>query len=138
MSKLPQVRRLLVEDFLEQKDWISKLFNPLNTFMDGVISVMTRGITLRDNCAADIISSIAYKAPTEADPIILPWSLSQRPVSLHVGNIVRTDGDTTTLSAASGVQWKYDGKKGLQITKIFGVTPSMTDKYTITYVIFTG
>ena len=82
MSRLPQIRRLLVEDFLEQKDWITKLFTPLNTFMDGVVSVMNRSITLKDNCAADIIVSVADKNPTVADPIILPWSLSQRPNEL--------------------------------------------------------
>ena len=138
MSQLPQVRRLLVEDFMEQKDWISKLFTPLNTLMDGIITSLTKGITLRENCAADIITVKLDRVPTDTDSIGLPWTISQSPISLHVGNITRVDGGNILLTAAVGVQWRFFGAKGLQLTNIVGIVPSTTDKYYLTLVAFTG
>lgn len=76
MSQLPQIRRLLVEDFMEQKDWISKLFTPLNSFMEGTIGVLTKGVSLADNCTADLQTITISTVPTVSVPIQLPWKLS--------------------------------------------------------------
>jgi hypothetical protein len=138
MSELPQIRRLLVEDFLEQKEWISKLFIPLNNFMDGTFLALNRGITLRQNMAADIKTITVSKVPSSTNYVGIPWDLDQKPISMHVGNIVRTDSGAFTLAAAIQVQWTYDKSKGLRITNLIGVTPSSTDKYELTLVIFTG
>lgn len=139
MSKLPQIRRLLVEDFLDQKEWIGNLFTPLNVFMDGVVSSLTKGISIKDNCAGDIMTITTTRVPTVAVPIILGWDYRLgTPKSVHIGNVARVDGNTFALTATPGVQWNYSSKDGILITNIFGVVPSQVDKFYITYVIFAG
>jgi hypothetical protein len=138
MSELPQIRRLLVEDFLEQKEWISKLFIPLNTFMDGTFTALNRGITLRQNMAADIKVVTLNRVPTATDYASVAWTIPQKPISLHVGRIVRTDNTAITLAAAIQVQWDYDINKGLRLTNLIGVTPTSTATIDLTLVIFTG
>jgi hypothetical protein len=139
MSKLPNVRRLLIEDFLDQKDWIGNLFTPLNVFMDGVITSLSKGITLKDNMAADIIVSLTDRVPTLTTPIILPWnSKLGAPQSVTIGNIQPANGSNFTLASVVGMQWKYDASKGILITNIIGLTPTSTDKYNITYTVFAG
>lgn len=138
MARLPQIRRLLVEDFISQKEWIAKLFQPINGFMEGVASVFDRNISIKDNMAADLITITLEKVPTVADPFPVKWSLGARPMSVHVGNVVKTDNTALTLTAGVFVQWAYDANNGLRLTNIVGVTPSSTTKYNLTLVIFTG
>lgn len=138
MSELPQIRRLLVEDFMEQKEWISKLFIPLNNFMDGTFGALNRGITLRQNMAADIKVVTVNRVPTAADYIGVPWTIPQKPISVHVGRIVRTDNTAVVLAAAIQIQWEYDTNKGLRLTNLLGVTPTATATYDLTLAIFTG
>lgn len=138
MSDLPQIRRLLVEDFLEQKEWISKLFIPLNNFMDGTFSALNRGITLRQNMAADIKTVTLNRVPTALDYASIAWNIPQKPISLHIGRIQRTDNTAVVLAAAVAVQWEYDLTKGLRLTNLIGLTPTSTTTYDLTLVIFTG
>jgi hypothetical protein len=138
MSEIPQIRRLLVEDFMEQKDWISKLFIPLNNFMDGTFGTLNRGVTLRQNMAADLKVVTVNRVPTAADYIGLPWSIPQKPISLHIGRIVRTDNTAVVLANAVQVQWEYDSSKGLRLINLIGITPTATATYDLTIAIFTG
>lgn len=138
MSELPQIRRLLVEDFMEQKEWISKLFIPLNNFMDGTMTALNRGITLRQNMAADIKTVTLNRVPTVASPIRVQWNISQRPISVHVGQCIRTDNTAIVLTTAIGIQWDYDAINGLRLTNILGITPTAAITYDITLAIFTG
>ena len=138
MSDIPQIRRLLTEDFNEQKSWIAKLFSPLNVFMDGVLAALSRGITIRQNMAADIKTFEIDKAPTVADYWPVSWSLPVPPLCVHVASVTRKDGADFTLAAAVGVQWKYDSIKGFRITNIVGVTPSTANVYVLTLTVFTG
>lgn len=139
MSKLPPVRRLLIEDFMDQKDWIGNLFTPINVFMDGVLGCLSKGISIRDNVAGDIIVNNTSRLPTVEKPIVLPWTSKQGiPVAIHIGNIQRVKGDNFTLATPVGFQWKYDSSQGILITNIMGLTPTSEDKYNITYVVFAG
>ena len=138
MSQLPQIRRLLVEDFMEQKDWISKLFTPLNSFMEGTVGVLTKGVSLVDNCTADLQTITISTVPTVAVPIQLAWKLPIAPKSIHVGNVQRTTFVDFTLSAAVGVQWTWDSKNGLRLVNLFGITPTNATQYLLTLVIFAG
>ncbi len=139
MSKLPQVKRLFVEDFLDQKEWIGNLFTPLNGFIDGVMLCLNKGISVRDNCSGDIIKQPVLKVPTEASPLTVPWeSKLGSPIAVMVGDVRRVDGNSFVLTEAVGIQWKYDGKGGILVTNLIGITPSTENQYTITYVIFAG
>lgn len=139
MSRLPEIRRLMVEDFLDQKEWIGALFSPINLFQDGVISALNKGISIRDKVAGDIIRQTATKSPTDSDIIILPWNpkLGQ-PVAIYIGDVKRVDGNPFVAASAFGLQWKYVSSVGIAVTNLLGVTPSNDNKYLITYVIFAG
>lgn len=138
MSNLPQTRRFLVEDFLEQKDWIDKLFTPLNTIFEGVYSILNRGITIKDNMIGDVVTIKLGAVPTVAAPYQIKWSFSVPPKALFVGNIQRSTYDDFTLTNAVQVQWKYDSSAGLRITNIVGVTPSNATQYLVTLIILAG
>jgi hypothetical protein len=138
VSKLPQIRRLLVEDFLDQKSWISKLFTPINNFMESVQTIFSRGITINDNMAGSVQSVVFNSRPTVAVPMPLKWDLNVKPTAVIVGNVQRKDLADWFCTYTVGVQWKWDVNQGLRLTNISGLAPSVTDQYIITLVIFSG
>lgn len=137
MAQLPPVRRLVVEDFQQEKKWIGKLFQPLNTFMEQTLSAFARNLTLKENVAADILTVTLSSVPTLASPAAIAWSLKKAPVAIFVGTASRLDGASFTASAAIWIQWQF-GASGLQITNLVGITPTSSIQYSLTLVAFTG
>lgn len=137
MAKLPQIKRLVTEDFMDQKSWISRLFMPLNTFMESVITAFNRNLTLTENLSADIKTVLFTTVPTGTSPVNVAWTLKHAPVAIMIGQISRLDAAAFTLTVAPAIQWSWT-TSGLQITNLIGVTPSSAVPYNLTLVCFTG
>lgn len=121
--KIPKLARLLAEDFADQTGWIEKLIGPLNSYSEFVSSALAKGLTLTDNMAADIKTvEVSGTWPVKV-------AIGFRPLTVLVGNCYRTDGASFTASAAIGIQWQYNQSGQLQIDGVFGITPSVSDKY---------
>lgn len=55
MAKPPSVRRLLVEDFpSDQQEWIGKLLQIINQFMDETGFVLNKGVSLTENAFVQV------------------------------------------------------------------------------------
>lgn len=103
MSKIPQVKRLLVDEFPDQP-WIEPLILSLNQFMDGVVANLNKGLTVQDN-----MSGIIREVELDGNfPLKIAWNLPQKPKSVLVGDWYRTDGSdrevalTTTGNLSTG------------------------------------
>ena len=131
MAVLPQIRRLMVDDFKNQKEWIRPLFYVLNQFMEATINALNHGLTLNANCAASIVTVNLTTVPTASSPVSVPWNLQTQPTAIHIGNIAGA-----TITAAVEIQWTYNA--GLKITNLVGVTPTNTAPITLTLTCFTG
>lgn len=137
MSKIPQIKRLVTEDFQEQKSWINKLFLPLNTFMESVFSALNKNLTITDNMAAEVKVVQFSSVPSFANPLPLSWTLNRAPTAIVVANAQLVTGANFVLTQAVTVQWAWTAT-GLQITNLLGVTPTSSNLYNVTLVIFTG
>lgn len=138
MARIPQIRRLVIEDFQVAKKWIGPLFQILNVFMEAVVSAFNKNLTIKDNLAADIKTVTLTSPPSDSSPAAVSWSLASPPIALLIGNVTRVDGGLLTIvTTAVQVQWRF-GPSGLQLTKVVGITPSSTDQYTLTILAFTG
>lgn len=138
MANLPQVRRFMVENFLSEKEWIARLFQPLNVFMESVATAFNKGLTIKENMAADIKTVILDRVPTAKAPFLIQWNLGASPVSVHIGNVQKDQFESFALTAAVGVQWVYNRESGLFLTNLVGIAPTKEDKYILTLVVFTG
>jgi len=127
MARLPPNQRLSQEDFPDQADWIERLIAPINTFMERLTAVLNKGITVNDNMAG-AITTVEFNGTW---PVKVAWNLSQRPVSVLVGQVSRSDGASFTLTAAVQVQWQFNQSGQLQIDGVTGVTPSSVNKYRV-------
>lgn len=123
MAAVPSIRRLLLEDFPDQAEWIEKLLQPVNQYMEQSAAAL-RALTINDNMSGAIKT-------VELDgtlPVKIAWS-GAKPVSVLVGNVYRSDSATFALTAAVQVQWEYDQSGSLSISAVTGITPSATVKY---------
>lgn len=135
MASLPQIRRLLVEDFPGQKAWIAPLLLIFNTFTESVVNAFNSNLNVADNMSGDILT-MKFSGTL---PVSVSWSKKTPPVAVIVGNAYRTDGTAITLSNAVGIVWQMssDGKS-VQVTSLTGITPSTSTPYALTLVCFAG
>jgi len=92
MARLPQSRKLLVEDFPNQP-WIAPLLSAVNQFMDDVRSTLNQGLTVDDNMLGKMIT-------VELDgqfPKRITWPFVKKPKSVLVGDWYRKDQSTKEL-----------------------------------------
>lgn len=130
---LPSLTRFLVEDFPDQKDWIGKLFSPLNSFLRGVYQLLNKGLTFEENIAAQIHTS-AFNNNTAEFPIIFKYTLGTSPT----GCIVVSASDTSTSPSSLGAvfpTWEYDSVNNqIRITALTGLVTEHS--YKVTFLIF--
>lgn len=84
--KPDKVSQFPTEDFIKVGTWIPKLFQLLNDWVDNYKSILNSGITITDNCMAEI-KEITFKTKTSVDAT---WPVSTKlnmgkPRVVHVG-----------------------------------------------------
>ena len=123
MANVPSIRRLLLEDFPDQAEWIEKLLQPINSYMEQSAAAM-KALTVNDN----MLGSIKTVELDGTYPVKISWS-GAKPVSVLVGNVTRSDNTSFSLTDAVQVQWEYDQSGSLSILAVTGITPAPATKY---------
>lgn len=138
MAALPPIRKLYMEDYATQKSWIGPLLIILNTFINTVVSALTKNLTLIENTTSDIKTITLSSVPTSSLTVNIAWTKAVVPVAVLVGNVKLTSG-AFTLSSAVQVQWQMSpDNKSLQIINVVGITPTQTSQYTLTLICIAG
>ena len=132
MSKLtPQ--RFSVEEFTAQKDWIGKLFSPLNSFTGDIIRAFSNSITIDDNLFQEIKEIKYVNSPTNF-PLKFRTKFNSNPRGLMPVYLVdNTTGNYSTLQP--WVVWSYLNNEVI-ISDISGLTAGRT--YTIRLLVIYG
>jgi len=67
--KIPVAQRLIVEDFPEQRSWISPMFSVLNKFITFVYQALNGGLIFSDNISGqEQLFDFVYTSPTASFP----------------------------------------------------------------------
>lgn len=132
--KLSQLRRLVVEDFEEQQEWIGPLLNNINKMVEELYAALNKGLTTTDN-EAGAIKTFSWDGST----IDLAWDLPRKPIGAWIVDVVDLEtASKPTLANAISLVWQYTQTGGLQIIQIPGLTASSSQKYEITIKAITG
>lgn len=137
MAILPQIRRLLIDDFASQKSWIEPLLLVENSFAEAVVNALNKRLSLRDNTTGDVLTLLLSAVPTTQTPASVTWQKPLQPTAVLVGNAVLAVGGPATLTGPLGVQWQMNGNQ-LQITNLFGVVPTSSFQINLTLVVLAG
>lgn len=128
--KPPELKRFNEGDYPNAPSWFSEFLGVLNRFMEQVVLIMSKNITIGDNVTGRYFET-TFK--TQADyatggfsRIFISWPFPVKPNTVLIAQI----SAASTILTPVSVQWIY-GSRGLTITYIAGLTAS-TD-YTVNF-----
>ena len=132
MSKLnPQ--KFTNEDFADQRDWIGKLFSPLNQFIGEVVRSFNNQLTIEDNLFMEN-REIKFKNSASNYPYKFRTKFSASPIGLVPIYVFNKDTGAIVAQAPLLV-WAYANQE-ITISQISGLTADVN--YTIRLLILYG
>ena len=130
---LPAIKRIIQEDFPDQKTWIGKLIEPLNKALISISSLLNKGLTFEDNFKAQV-KSLNFVYNTTNLPLYFSSTIKGRPNGLFVINIVENNvAQVTAFSNAVFPTWEYLQDGRIKILDVTGLNNN--SEYTMTMVV---
>ena len=122
--KLPLFKKLSIESFREQSNWIGKLFYPLNQFIGTMRLALNNNLTFSENINAQvkelrITESTSY-------PLYFSTTVNSKPDGLWVIGINEISGAPANLTSAVFIDWEYVGSSSIKIKAVTGIDPVKT------------
>ena len=136
MARIPSIRRLTVEDFPDQKEWIGKLLQPLNQFMDEVAAGLNKNLEFGANIQAQIKVLEFQTRAVVADtfPLYFKYTLPKRPEGCFVAKAEENDAAPATLATAVWADWEVTQDNQIKIKNLTGL--AVSQKYKVTLFVF--
>lgn len=134
MASIPTQKKILIENFGKEKDWIGALLEPLNKFMDEVTRALNRQLTFKENLSADIKTVVI----DGNYPQRFKWTLPSKPVAAWIGQARELSENHTTITEALYLDWEMTADGMVQINNIADLNASTSNKFNVTIVLITG
>lgn len=85
MARIGATQKLIVEDFPEQKEWIGRLFIPINDFISKVLLAVNGSIEFSSNIVGlERELDFVYVSDVVSLPQKMKWTLPQRPRAYYL------------------------------------------------------
>jgi hypothetical protein len=133
MARLPDQRKILPEDFPEQK-WIPALLSPLNRFFEDVVRALNKGLTFKENIAGEILTVTI----DGVFPLDVRWTNMSPPIAAWIGKCRETSGNHTNFTDPLFLDWELTASGQFRINNITGLTATMANKFSVTIIAITG
>lgn len=129
-----RTKKLMAEDFVEQKDWIAKLLQPFNQLLESLTSALNKQLTFNDNFDAMVTDVVVTEGFT--DPVFLTVNTKTVPRGVIISRAINVDDGDFGVSGALGLSWEYvHTTNQIKITSVYGLDTSK--KYRLTLFIHT-
>jgi len=134
MSKIPEMRRIVAEEFPEQRDWIGKLIAPVNLFMEQVQINLSRGLTFQDNISCRFIEHTDYGAY----PVDIAWNLRSKPAGAWIVYARELSGNHVNFTNAPYLDWEFTSNGSFRINAIPNLSSSASNPFLVKIIAITG
>ncbi len=104
--RLNSAKKIIPEDFGKDIDLVRKLADVLNPFIFSVFTAISKQLTLAENIKSQVFSVDLIAGESQK---ILKWELNERPTSLIVGSVLKSDN--TLAAQVVGVSWILEGNQ---------------------------
>ena len=115
-------RRLSIEDFKEQENWIAPLLASINQALQELQAINSNQITISENLAQEILE-FKFLNDSVAFPIKVKTKFNTLPKGIHVVYCQATDA--TTASSTPWLSWGFNNQL-LTIDSITNLTSGKT------------
>lgn len=134
MGKIPQTKRLVVEDFEGQQEWIGKLIDPVNQFMQESVALVNNSLTFSENFNGAMLT-VVWTGSAKS----LAWRLKARPVAAWIGSIrTHPSNAVPTGLSAFNLVWDFTQAGEFQVVSVPGLSASASNPYKLTIVAVAG
>lgn len=130
---LAAIKRIIAEDFPEQRSWIGKLLEPLNGALSTVSKLLDRGLTFQENFKAQV-KDLNFLNDSTAFPLYFRCDIGARPTGLWVVNVVEDTASPTAFSDAVFLTWEYQQDGRIKVLGATGLTSGRRYKLTVVVV----
>lgn len=130
MARLSPVKRIVAEDFPDQRSWIGKLLQPLNQVFEFIATTFNRGITFTDHIACQI-KEVSVLNDANAYPIKFQNTLKTKPFSVMIARASEDETSPATITNALWPAWELNQSNEIQINNISGLTANKKYKITL-------
>lgn len=135
MAQLPTQKRITPESFPDQEDWIPKLLEPLNKFMEEVTRALNNQITVNENLDA-VVKTVQLDG---VYPVKFRWERKNRPKAAWIGQCREISENHTTITTALYLDWEYTQDGMFQINNVAGLsTATPSNKFNLTVIAIAG
>lgn len=129
--KIPATQRLIVEDFPEQKTWISPMFYVINRFITFVIQALNGGLSFGDNISGqEQIFDFVFSSGTASFPKKIKWKLADKPRALYVVEASEETSLTARVAVMVLASWEFADDGTVTITDMARIDTSGVDTLT--------
>lgn len=132
--KLPTIKKIMREDLKSAPDWVGRLIDPVNSFMESVYTALNKNITLYDNISS-FVKEVTYRTPatypTGVDNVSFLNELRTRATGVVI--LQAFDNATYTPVSIGNIAWIEDAS-GIVIYPVTGLQASKT--YTFRFAVF--
>lgn len=102
--RLNNAKKIIPEDFPDDINLVRKLADILNPFIFGVFTAISKQLTLAENLKAQVLTLELLAGESTKE---LRWELNERPTSLVIGNILKSDN--TQVAQVVNLSWLLEG-----------------------------
>lgn len=100
--QISATKKIIIEDFPQAaRDVAQKLATIFNSYLDQTTTALNGGLTIADNLKSKIFRQ---QLASGASVLKLAWSLNERPTSVIVAQLTRTDG---VIPPVFALHWLY-------------------------------
>lgn len=131
MAKLPPQKRIVKEDLQEAPAWVSRLLDPINSFMESVYAALDRDLTVGENVSGET-KTFQIKAGAAATDNTFTFTTTSKRTPKHVipSRVEKVASVYEPLGVAVGIDWRFDAGQ-IIIASIAGLTTGSTYNITL-------
>lgn len=119
MGRIKSKTTLTVEQFPEQKDWIGKMFQVLNSFITDVIAQVNGSLAFGENITGvEREFEFEYVDDTTSLPLEFKWTLNSPPKALSVVYAYESTLTSTGAPIALVAAWLLTAEAKVSITSV--------------------
>lgn len=128
----PTIKRIVVEDFPDQKSWIGKLLLPLNQALQSISKSLTKGLTFEDNFKAQI-KTLDFVKAADSFPLYFACTVAGPQGVLILKAVPVTGSASPTIASAVWADWESTEDGRIKVTNLTGLTDGT--RYKVTFLV---
>jgi hypothetical protein len=132
--KTPELKRLILEEFPEQQEWIEKLIEPINLFFQTVVNALNKQITFGDNIDCEFYE----QRLSGSYPVDLVWSRKAPPRAAWIAYARETAGEHTTFTSALYLDWEFTSEGLFRVNSVVNLGDTDAIPFNVRIIAITG